>query len=74
MGWASGSLLVLLGDQMPAPQKILGYFFNWKSLNSIGQVTARILGFNDQPRVLERQLLIEKKKYPSLSAMRRMNS
>ena len=35
-------------------------------------VTARILGFNDQLRLLERQLLIDKKKYPSSVAMRRM--
>jgi hypothetical protein len=26
-------VLVLLGDQMPALQEILGYFLNWKSLN-----------------------------------------
>ena len=43
-------------------------------LTNIGQVTARILGFNDQPRLLERQLLIDKKKYPSPSAIRRMNN
>ena len=36
-----------------------------ESLTNIGQVTARILGFNDQPRLLERQLLIDNKKYPS---------
>ncbi len=41
-------------------------------LTNIGQVTARILGFNDQLRLLERQLLIDKKKYPSSVAMRRM--
>ena len=44
-----------------------------ESLTNIGQVTARILGFNDQPRLLERQLLIDNKKYPSLSAIKRMN-
>ena len=43
-----------------------------ESLTNIGQVTARILGFNDQSRLLERQLLIDNKKYPSLLAMRRM--
>ena len=25
-------VLVLLGDQMPALQEVLGYFLNWKSL------------------------------------------
>ena len=44
-----------------------------ESLTNIGQVTARILGFNDQSRLLERQLLIDNKKYPSLSAIKRMN-
>lgn len=43
-------------------------------VTNIGQVTARILGFNDQPRLLERQLLIDNKKYPSPSAIRRMNA
>jgi hypothetical protein len=42
--------------------------------SNIGQVTARILGFNDQDRLLERQLLIEKKKYPSTSAWKLINS
>ena len=36
-----------------------------ESLTNIGQVTARILGFNDQSRLLERQLLIDNKKYPA---------
>lgn len=43
-------------------------------LTNIGQVTARILGFNDQLRLLERQLLIDKKKYPSSVAIRRMKT
>ena len=38
--------------------------FTIEPLTDIGKVTARILGFNDQPRLLERQLLINKKKYP----------
>jgi len=42
-------------------------------LTNIGQVTAIILGFNDQSRLLERQLLIDHKKYPSPSAIGRMN-
>ncbi|MGL5134394.1 MAG: HNH endonuclease [Planktothrix sp.] len=43
-------------------------------ITNIGQVTAKILGFNDQQRLLERQLLIEKKRYPSPSAMKRIKS
>jgi len=43
-------------------------------ITNIGKVTAKILGFNDQQRLLERQLLIEKKIYPSLSAMKRIKS
>jgi hypothetical protein len=32
-------VLVLLGpDQMPAPQKILGYFFIWKSLRDFQEI------------------------------------
>jgi hypothetical protein len=27
VGWASGSLLILLASNIPAPQEILGYFF-----------------------------------------------
>ena len=27
-------VLVLLAGKMPAPQEILGYFFNWKSLSN----------------------------------------
>jgi hypothetical protein len=42
-------------------------------LTNIGAVTARILGFNEKERLLERQLLINKKKYPSFSARLRMN-
>jgi hypothetical protein len=36
--------------------------------------TARILGFNDKPRLPERQLLINKKKYPTPEAIKRMNN
>ena len=45
-----------------------------EAATSIGEVTARILGFNDQTRLLERQLLINRKKYPSASAIKRMNT
>ena len=44
-----------------------------EAITNIGEVTARILGFNDQTRLLERQLLIDKRKYPSSSAIKRMN-
>jgi len=45
-----------------------------EALTSIGEVTARILGFNDQTRLLERQLLIDRRKYPSSSAIKRINT
>ena len=31
-------VLVLLAGKMPAPQEILGYFFNWKSLNEFSKI------------------------------------
>ena len=43
-------------------------------LTEIGEVTARILGFNDSDRLLERQILINQKKYPHSDALRRMGS
>lgn len=42
-------------------------------LTDIGEVTARILDFNNDERILERQELIEVGKYPSASALRRIN-
>ena len=45
-----------------------------EAVTSIGEVTARILGFNDQTRLLERQLLIDRRKYPSSSAIKRINT
>lgn len=39
----------------------------------IGEVTARILEFNNTGRITERQLLIEIGKYPSEAAQQRMN-
>lgn len=41
-------------------------------ITDIGEVTARILGFNQQSRLLERQLLMSKNKYPSPAALKRM--
>lgn len=43
------------------------------SKTDIGEVTARILGFNDADRLLERQLLIVRGKYPHSLALNRMN-
>lgn len=43
-----------------------------QSISTIGEVTARILGFNDSERLLERQLLINQNKYPHPAALRRM--
>ena len=42
-------------------------------LTDIGEVTARILDFNNDERILERQELIAVGKYPSASALRRIN-
>jgi hypothetical protein len=42
-------------------------------LTDIGEVTARILDFNSEDRILERQALIEVGKYPSAAAQQRMS-
>lgn len=39
-------------------------------VTAIGDVTARILGFNDSDRTLERQILINQNKYPHPAALR----
>lgn len=41
-------------------------------LTDIGEVTARILEFNSEDRILERQALIEVGRYPSPAAQQRM--
>ncbi len=41
-------------------------------LTGIGEVTARILGFNDSDRILERQALIDMETYPTAAALARM--
>jgi hypothetical protein len=41
-------------------------------LSNIGEVTARILGFNSSERLLERQMLHEMNRYPTLEALRRI--
>ncbi|NJR64871.1 MAG: HNH endonuclease [Leptolyngbyaceae cyanobacterium CRU_2_3] len=41
-------------------------------LSTVGEVTARILDFNDSDRLLERQLLINRNKYPHPAALRRI--
>ncbi len=45
-----------------------------QSLTDIGEVTARILDFNNDERILERRELIEIGRYPSASALRRMTN
>ncbi len=42
-------------------------------LTDIGEVTTRILDFNSEDRILERQALIEVGKYPSAAAQQRMS-
>jgi hypothetical protein len=41
-------------------------------LTGIGEVTARILDFNNSDRILERQALIDRGRYPTASALARM--
>lgn len=43
-----------------------------KPLTNIAKVTAQILGFNNDDRILERQTLIPMGRYPSRSALARM--
>ncbi len=43
-------------------------------LTDIGEVTARILDFNNDDRIQERQFLIEVGKYPSLAAKAKMSN
>ena len=43
-------------------------------LTNIGQVTARILGFNDSERILEREELADLDRYPTASALVRMSN
>ena len=45
-----------------------------QGLTAVGLVTARILGFNSAERMLERQTLQAIGRYPSASAMRRMQA
>ena len=42
------------------------------SRTSIGEVTARILSFNSDSQVRERQMLIDENRYPSSAAVQRM--
>ncbi|BAY65256.1 HNH endonuclease [Calothrix brevissima NIES-22] len=42
-------------------------------ITDIGEVTARILDFNGDERILERQALIAAGQYPSASAIKRIN-
>lgn len=41
-------------------------------LTGIGEVTARILGFNNSDRILEREVLMTMGRYPTASALTRM--
>lgn len=43
-----------------------------RPLTNIGKVTAQILGFNNDDRLLERQTLIAMGQYPSAPALQRM--
>jgi hypothetical protein len=41
-------------------------------LTQVGEVTARIFGFNDAERILEREALMRARRYPSRAALARM--
>jgi hypothetical protein len=41
-------------------------------ITAVGEVTARIFGFNDPERILERQALLAARRYPSAAALVRM--
>jgi hypothetical protein len=43
-------------------------------LSQIGEGTARILGFNEPDRLLERELLIRIGRYPSIAALARVRA
>ncbi len=43
-----------------------------RPLSEIGEVTARILGFNSNDRIIEREYLISAARYPSLLALKYM--
>ena len=43
-----------------------------KPVTEIGEVTAQILGFNTSERILEREILIAEKRYPTAPALVRM--
>jgi hypothetical protein len=43
-------------------------------LTEIGEVTASILGFNSIDRILERNVLVEARRYPSRDALRRIRA
>jgi hypothetical protein len=43
-----------------------------EAISDIGEGTVRILGFNEDDRVLERQTLIEIGRYPSIAALARL--
>jgi hypothetical protein len=43
-----------------------------QTTTDIGEVTARILDFNDPDRILERQILIENDRYPSVVAKKKI--
>ncbi|MBI4675418.1 MAG: HNH endonuclease [Chloroflexi bacterium] len=43
-----------------------------RPITGIGEVTARILGFNDSDRILERQTSVDLGRYPTAAALQRM--
>jgi hypothetical protein len=48
--------------------------FRIEPLTPIGEVTARILGFNARERLLERETLVKFRRYPSTAAVHRIST
>jgi hypothetical protein len=73
MHWPSGQLVRFFNprtDRWADHFELSGAFI--KPLTEIGEVTARILGFNSEERLQERQGLIEEGRYPSSAATAKM--
>lgn len=73
INWLTGELVRFFnprrdfwGEQFRLDEAVI------QPLTDIGEVTARILDFNSEDRILERQALIAVGRYPSAAALQRM--
>ncbi|WP_254449555.1 hypothetical protein [Anabaena sp. UHCC 0253] len=74
INWQNGELVRffnprrdLWGDHFRLNEAVI------QPLTDIGEVTSRILDFNKNERIIERQLLIEVGKYPSTAGKEKMS-